>query len=413
VRRAKLFAVMRREYVESVRKKSFLFGLVATPLLFGVMIVIPMVSQRMLADQPITIGVLDRSGFGERLAAAAAKPHAEGPPIARAPTLLVVPPSTKESELDRRVTTGELTGWILLGEDFAQTGRFSYRAESVTNFAVLKDLEASAGRVLAESKAAAAGLEPSQVAALLRPAEIHTVRIGRNGEEHETEFDAIYLRAVALVMVMFFALMPTGHILLRSVVEEKANRVIEVLVSSMTPLELMVGKILGLGTVGLTLLATWSVASMVLSAYFGRPLPISSAEMGLFLMYFVPGYFLFAALLGTIGSLVSSEREAQPFLTPLSIILVFPVIMGTAIAQNPDHWVARALSFFPLLTPSMMLFRFAIKEPPLWEIAATWGFLVASTVVMFWAAARVFRVGILLTGKRPSLPEVARWAWSK
>ena len=413
MRRAKLFAVIRREYVESVRKRSFLFGLVATPLLFGVMLILPMVSQRMLADQPITIGVVDRSGgLGAQLAAEAAKPPSEGPPIARAPTLVVVEPDAKPHDLDRRVMSGEWTGWILLGEDFAETGRFSYRAESVTNFAVLKDLESSAGRVLAESKATAAGLSPSQVAAMLQPAQIHTLRIGRGGDR-EAEFESVYLRAVALVMVMFFALLPTGNILLRSVVEEKANRVIEVLVSSMTPLELMVGKILGLGAVGLTLLATWSLAAVLLSAYFGRPLPISSAEIGIFLMYFVPGYFLFAALLGAIGSLVSSEREAQPFLTPLSIILIFPVIMGIAIAQNPDHWLARVLSFFPLLTPSLMLFRFAIKEPPIWEVAATWGFLLLCTVVMFWAAARVFRVGILLTGKRPTLPEVARWAWSK
>lgn len=411
--RAKLFAVTRREYVESVRKRSFLFGLVATPLIFGLMFVMPLVSQRMLSDQPITIVVLDRSdGFAERFVAAAPEPRAEGLPIARAPTLSLVEAGTADSELDRRVLAGELTGWILLGEDFAQTGRFSYRAESVTNLAVLKDLESRAGRVLAESKASEVGLAPAQVEALLRPAEIRTVRIGRDGDR-EAEFEAVYLRAVALVMVMFFALLPTGHILLRSVVEEKANRVIEVLVSSMTPLELMVGKILGLGAVGLTLLGTWALAAFALSAYFGRPLPISAAEAGVFVLYFVPGYFLFAALLGAIGSLVSSEREAQPFLTPLSILLVMPVVMGIAIAQNPDHWLARALSFFPLLTPSLMLFRFAIKEPPLWEVLATWGVLVASTIVMFWAAARVFRVGILLTGKRPTLPEVARWAWSK
>jgi ABC-2 type transport system permease protein len=238
------------------------------------------------------------------------------------------------------------------------------------------------------------------------------MKIGRAGGE-EAEFESVYLRAVGLVMMLFFALLPTGHILLRSVIEERTNRVIEVLVSSVTPFELMLGKILGLGAVGLTLLASWAAAGVILSLSLGRALPVSAADIGMFVLYFVPGYFLFAALLGTIGSVVSSEREAQPFLTPLSLMLVFPVMMGIAIAQSPDHWLARALSFFPLLTPSLMLFRFAIKAPPAWEIAATWLVLVGSTIAMSWAAARIFRVGILLTGKRPTFPEIVRWAWSR
>lgn len=406
--RAKVVAVLRREYVESVRKRSFLFGLVVTPLFFVVMIALPLVSQRLVADEAIVVAVLDRTGvFGTRLAETAREAGSS-----HAPEILVVPSGTPEAELDRRVLDGELTGWILLGEDFESDGVVRYRAESVTNLAVLSDLEARAGRILAERKAAALGLATEQVEALLTRADIQTVKIGRDGGQ-EAGFEAVYLRAVALVMMLFLALLPTGQILLRSVIEEKANRVIEVLVSSVTPTELMVGKILGLGAVGLTLLGTWAAAAVLLSLQFGQALPVSPREFGMFVLYFVPGYFLFAALLGTIGSLVASEREAQPFLTPLSLTLLLPVMLGIAIAQNPDHWIARALSFFPLLTPSLMLFRFVIKEPPLWEIAATWITLVLATGLAFAGAARVFRVGILITGKRPSLPEVWRWAWAK
>lgn len=410
---AKVRAVLRREYVESVRKRSFLFGLAITPLLFGVMIGLPLVSQRLLADEPVVVAVLDRTGvYGNRLATATGEADKGRPGVGPAPDLFTVPADTDEAELDRRVFAGEITGWVLLDTDFATTGAVKYRAESVTNLAALSDLESRAGRVLAESKAAALGLGPAQVDALLTRPEIQTVKIGRDGGR-EAEFESVYLKAVALVMMLFLALLPTGHILLRSVVEEKTNRVIEVLVSSVTPMELMVGKILGLGAVGLTLLVTWALVGAALTLWFGQDLPVSAAELGIFTAYFVPGYFLFAALLGTIGSLVTSEREAQPFLTPLNLILLLPVMLGIAIAQNPDHWLARALSFFPLLTPSLMLFRFAIKEPAAWEIAATWLTLVCSTCVMFVVAARVFRVGILITGKRPSLPEVWRWAWSR
>ena len=397
----KVARVMKREYVESVRKRSFLFGLVATPIMMGLAIALPLLAENLVGEGDLVIGVLDRTGvFGDRLV--------EDDSGDDAVRLLRIDPGVAAEELDRRVTEGELTGWLLLPEDFAETGRMNYRAESITNLTVLQNLEARAHRVLGRTKAAQLGLDEEQADALLTAADLGTARIGASGDQ-EQDFTAVYLHAVLLVMTLFFALIPTGHILLRSVIEEKSNRVIEVLLSSVTPLELMVGKILGLGAVGLTLLGTWAAVGTLLSLRLGSELPVTAEEIGIFGLYFLPGYFLFAALLGTIGSVCATERDAQPFLTPISLTLVLPVMLGMAIAQAPDHWLARVFSFFPPLTPSLMLFRYAIKEPPAWEIAATWITLALSTGAMFVVASRVFRVGILLTGKRATLPEIARW----
>jgi ABC-2 type transport system permease protein len=219
----------------------------------------------------------------------------------------------------------------------------------------------------------------------------------------------VYFRAVALVMIMFFALVPTGQILMRSVIEEKASRVIEVLLSSVTATELMVGKIVGLGTVGLTLVGTWAAIGALIAWRFGGGFPIGGADAGMFLLFFLPGYFFYAALLGSIGSICHAERDAQPFLTPISLMLILPVMLGFAIAQSPDHALVRIASFIPFFAPSLMLFRWTIHPPPPGEIAATWAALVAATCVMFWASSRIFRIGILLTGKRPTIAEVARW----
>jgi ABC-2 type transport system permease protein len=184
--------------------------------------------------------------------------------------------------------------------------------------------------------------------------------------------------------------------------------VIEVLLASASPKEIMAGKILGLGAVGLTLLGAWAACVLLISLR-GGGVPLEPRLVLVFLLYFVPGYFFYAALLAGIGSICTSEREAQPFLTPISLLLVFPVMIGIVVAQHPDHPAIRALSFVPCFTPSLMLFRHAIQEPTIVETFATWIVLVVGAIAMVYVAARVFEIGVLMTGKRPTIPEVARW----
>ena len=408
---AKLIQIVRREYVESVRKKSFLFGLVVTPLLMVVMMYLPIVSSGLLSEDRVTLAIVDETGlYGPRLLESIEQEVDEG----FRPELTIYRPGEAPSaeELDARVVEGELTGWIRIPADFEAGRGFDYHSESITNLSSLEAIERRFDRMLIEKRAEDFGVPVERRSELLQTTEMRTFRIGREGAQ-ETDFMGVYFRAVIMVMILFFALIPTGQILMRSVIEEKSNRVIEVLLSSVTPKELMVGKIIGLGAVGLTLLGVWAIAGFLLGARTGNGFPVQAAEAGVFVLYFFPGYFFYAALLGTIGSICNAEREAQPFLTPISLMLILPVMLGVAIAQNPDHLVARILSFVPFFTPSLMLFRFTIKEPPVWEIAATWVTLLASTVGMFWASTRIFRIGILLTGKRPTIPEVLRWVGAR
>lgn len=412
--RGKLALIIRREYLESVRKKSFLFGLVATPAVFALAIFLPLMAGGMLAEETPSLAVYDETGtFGEALRARMEADDEDRPAGAPRPELTVHTPAQGPSPgtLDTMVEAGDLSGWLLIPEDFQQTGAFEFHAESVLNLAVMQDLEHRLGRLLAERRAEAAGFALAEVEPLLKPVELKVFRIG--DADRETDPETLYLHAILAVMMLFFALLPTGQILMRSVIEEKSNRVVEVLLSSVTPRELMVGKILGLGAVGLTMLAVWGAAALLLTLQTGRPLPIRGGEAGIFVLYFLPGYFFYAALLGAVGSVCSSEREAQPFMTPISLMLMLPAMLGLTLGQNPDHIVARVMSFVPFFTPSLMLFRSVIQPPPAWEIAATWLTLTGFTVAMFWVSSRVFRVGILLTGKRPTVPEIARWIWAR
>jgi ABC-2 type transport system permease protein len=405
---AKVGAILRREYVESVRKKSFLFGLVATPLLMIAMLYVPLAARRLFADQPLRLAIVDRAGGWAELARDAISERGDRTTIEIAPE-----PHAPLTALEARVRAGELTGWILFPDDFASTGRFQYSSRGIPEPALLEQITHRIERVVARRRAAAFGLDSTAAEQLLQPIEIKTLQLGSDGEI-ETDFTRMYLRAVTLVFILFFALMPTGQILMRSVIEEKSNRVIEVLLSSVTPREIMTGKILGLGAVGLTLLGTWAACAVLLSLRAGAAAAGDAAFIDprlalVFLLYFVPGYFFYAALLAGVGSLCTSEREAQPFLSPISLLLVFPIMIGFVVAQHPDHAAVRALSFIPFFTPSLMLFRHAIQEPPAWETLATWSTLVAAAFAMVVLAGRVFEVGVLMTGKRPTLPELARW----
>ena len=403
----KVRPIVRREYMESVRKKSFFFGLIATPAIMIAMVYLPLAAQRMASGEELHLALVDRAGGWAEVFRAGLTEEFSKDRTARI-TVEVVPDAEQPlSSLEQRLRDGELTGWILLPANFSETGQLQYYSETVTDASAVSRIQALAGRLLAQRKAASIGLDQTAAEGLLRPAEIKTFQVGREGGK-ETDFAAVYLRAVTVVLILFFALMPTGQILMRSVIEEKSNRVIEVLLSSVTPKELMVGKIFGLGAVGLTLLGVWAACATLLIWKSGTS-PLDARLALTFLLYFVPGYFFYAAVLASIGSICSSERDAQPFLTPISLMLVFPVMIGIMIAQSPDHPFARVLSFIPFFTPSLMLFRHAIREPPVWETIATWCTLVACTGIMIAASARIFETGILLTGKRPTIPEVLRW----
>jgi len=410
---AKVRHVVRREYLESVRKRSFLFGLVATPVIFVVAIFLPLLAGGMFADETVTLAVLDESGaFGDELRTRMTQDEDRPPGMPR-PEITVVQPGLGPGPqaLDAMVAAGDLSGWVRIPRDFQRSGSFEFHAKTALNLPVMQDVEHRLNRLLTERRAEAAGFAMADVEVLLQPVDLKIFRSGDPGRE--TDPEVLYLHAIVAVMMLFFALLPTGQILMRSVIEEKSNRVVEVLLSSVTPRELMVGKILGLGAVGLTMLGVWGAAALLLNLKTGRDLPIRPDEAGIFVLYFVPGYFFYAALLGAVGSVCSSEREAQPFMTPISLMLMLPAMMGFALGQNPDHLVARVLSFIPFFTPSLMLFRSVIHPPPAWEIAATWLTLTAFTVAMFWISSRVFRIGILLTGKRPTVPEIARWIWAR
>ena len=200
----------------------------------------------------------------------------------------------------------------------------------------------------------------------------------------------------------------SGGMLVRGILEEKSNRIIEVILSSATAKELLTGKILGLGFLGIFQLIVWVILGKLIAGNVIAELNLDSALI-LKLIYFTLGYYLYAAIFVGIGSAVSSEQEAQQLTTYISITLILPIVTSLQIIQQPASLLAQILSYFPLTASPVMLLRINIYSPPVWEIVSTLLILVLSTLFVILISSKIFKFGILSYGKRPSLKELINW----
>ena len=221
-----------------------------------------------------------------------------------------------------------------------------------------------------------------------------------------------------MVFFIYFTLIIYGIYVMRGVLEEKSNRIVEVIVSSVKPFHLMLGKIVGIGLVGLTQIAIWvSFAALLSAPQLAMALSISSANLpkvsGVSLaflpVFYILGYFLFATIYAGIGSMFNSEEDAQQFMGVANLFLIAPMILLMPVMKNPDGTMATALSLFPFFSPILMYLRIVVQTPPAWQIALSIGIMLATIVLMIWLVAKIYRVGILMYGKKPTIPEIARW----
>jgi ABC-2 type transport system permease protein len=235
------------------------------------------------------------------------------------------------------------------------------------------------------------------------------------------EKDQTFLTTVALAMVLYFTLLVYGIATMRSVLEEKTTRIVEILVSSPRPFRLLTGKILGVAGVGFTQYLIWTIAGALISTYgapvaagfragasvpqFHIPLPLL-IYAGLF---FLAGYFLYASLYAAVGAMVSSDEEAQQVQLPVTLLILAAFILFPAVMRDPASRLAVVASLVPFLSPTLVIFRIALQTPPFWQIALSLALSIATTIDVVYVAAKIYRVGILMYGKRPSLVELLRW----
>lgn len=427
----KVRVLTKREYLSRIKTKGFWISTVAVPLLFAAMGLLPaIVMSNTTTDHALVI--VDETGrLGEGLARRLAREAAEaggGEEDGRMVRFQVTieepaPPGeprwSQREELERRVLEGEIDAWVWISDEGLARDRVEYHAESVSNFVTQEILEGALSAEVRRLRFADAGIDAELVDELGRGVDLETVRVTKEGSRAEAGFAGVIL-AYVLFFLLYMVIILYGQQVMNSVIEEKSSRAVEVVISSVKPFELMMGKLFGVGLVGLTQLAIWLgslvalTAPAVLSAMAFVPeevgIPSLKPSLALhFVICFVLGYFLYASFYAAIGSAFNNVQEAQQFASVGVVFLIAPLVLFVPVINDPSATWAAVASMIPLFTPLLMMLRIAVKEPPLWQIAVGYGGTAVFVLFMIWLTARIYRVGILMYGKKPTLKEILRW----
>jgi ABC-2 type transport system permease protein len=412
---SKALAVAKWEYLEKVKSKAFLIGLFLTPMLMVALGVLPGIFAGQEDKTTKIIGVIDPTGeiaaeLSRRMESKYRLP--DGNPNYILQTIASGKGIDVESAIndaDRRTAADEFEGYCLISRGVTPDTVVEYRSKSVGDFRITARLEETLRQIYEERNAIAHGFDPSVIRALNVKLDVRTIKLSKSGEKEEAGFETVFLSAYLFLMMLFMLIMISGQMLVRSILEEKSNRIVEVLVSSCTPTELMAGKVLGLSGLGFTQIGFWTLIGVAVSLQFGISL-VTVGVAGLLIVYFVLGYLFYAAVFIGAGSPLNTEQEAQQVTSYLVILLIIPLALALPAMKSPEALWLKILTFVPMLTPTMMALRIPIQMPSTGEIIGTIVLMVVSIYVAMVAAGRIFRIGILATGKSPKLAEIFRWA---
>lgn len=415
--------IIRREFRERVASRSFVIGTLIFPLIMIGLIMLPRLVGSRGAERTIVMVNDGPAGVGEAFAATlGAKPASADENIYHVKP--VPGPYTQvRDSLNQQVERKEIDGYVVLPADVLTSGTIMFRARNVGSFAVMRDLRTAGTRAVQSERLETAGISPAAVAALIAPVRVDEAKITSRGEERGGALST-FLAAYVVAFLIYLMTTLYGVAVMRSVLEEKTNRIAEVLLSTIRATHLVFGKIIGVGSAAVTQVVIWGVILTLFvsqSHRFGNRFALPDSIMQamrvepltgvLLFLFFLLGFFLYASIFATVGASVTSEQEAQSVQFIALLPLISPLLFLESILNAPLGRTATTLGLIPFTAPIAMPMRMASSPVPGIEIGAALVLLVCAIVVVAWVAGKIYRVGILSTGKRPTLAELGRWVW--
>ncbi len=409
--------IAKREYLSRIKSKGFWLATIALPLFMTAMMVVPsLVMSKTQTTQKIAL--VDTTGTVADALIASLERSGRQAIFEVERIKLTGDEQALRADLDARVLDDDIAAWIWVSDETLESDSIEYHAESVSNFLTQQILSSKVSEVVRGMRLAEAGFDVEAIGELSRSISLSTVRITEEGSKAEGGFGALIV-AIALFFMLYMTIIIYGTQVMLGVLEEKASRVVEVMLSAVAPIDLMAGKLLGICGVAMTQLAIWISTAFVITSpamLALAPLPegfvlpsLSPVVIAHFFGYFLLGFAFFASFYAMIGSAFNNQQEAQQMSSIGVVFLIAPMMVFMPVLNDPDSTLAVTMSLFPLFTPLLMILRIAVKMPPTWQIVLSYVLTLAACGGMVWLAARVYRVGILMYGKKPSLKELWRW----
>jgi ABC-2 type transport system permease protein len=452
----KFLAVAKREYFKIVWTKSFILSTLLAPIFLIVVSAAPMMLMLMKGDA-VRVALVDYSGtVANRLKEnlSEEKQYEKYKDAVKDSFKNVGPDQEKKlknsaqeiggnfvfediptsdgtaaqdirANLNDRIVKGTLDAYLIIPQDYNDPNvKFEFFARNSGDFITNEVLKQSLEDAIRSERLVKANISDQQLKEINRKIEWSITKVSEKGSETDSSGGMAYFWiSFSIAILIYVTLAIYGAAILQAVIDEKETRIAEILFSSARPFELMLGKLVGVGLAGLSQIAIWTTCGLILASY--GVVMMSTAGMVLslpnitpffvifFLLYFLIGFFIYATIYALIGSMVTSPQEGQQFAFPPLLLLMVGFLSSFAVIRDPNSVFAFWMSIAPFTAPIIMPVRILIETPPSWQIALSLALNILTILGLVWAAAKVYRIGMLMYGKRATVPEVWRWIWQR
>jgi ABC-2 type transport system permease protein len=431
----KFLSVVKREYIQRVRAKMFIVSTILLPAVMSLFGIVPAIILS-IETPPMRVAIVDQTGrmylpLRQALYSDQADPDAQNVNAGRMPprrsfsrfvledvSVTDQPLDQIRANLDQRMSARQLDGYVILPPDFLRVGQAEYVNRNPGDLFSPRVLQSAINRAAREQRLIDAKVDANTREELFKPIELQSMKSGAGGQEPDS--GGSFALVFGIGFVMYLAILMYGQIILGAVIEEKETRIAEILFSSVRPFTLMMGKLVGVSLVALTQLAIWGTAFSAFAVYGvglvasqGMKASIPSIPFSHFIyfaLFFLLGYFIYATIYALVGSMVTTAQEGGQLAMPIILILVISFYLFWPVSRAPDSPFSFWVSMIPFTAPVAMLVRIVTQTPPFWQIALSLVIGFSSVLGIMWVASRIYRVGMLMYGKRASIPEAIRWA---
>ncbi|HLY60084.1 MAG TPA: ABC transporter permease [Terriglobia bacterium] len=418
----KVWIIFKREYLTRVRTKAFILATVLIPILSAGLFGFSIYMATRQNNRTMKIGIIDNAGgLADAITKGLDNKLPNGLPAFQVVKTIDRPASGEPArkEMLDQVNAGTLDGYLVLPKDADKANTAEFHTRNTGDFSLEGAIQTAVSNTIITMRLSNRGIHVDKLDDVIHRVNIKMIKVSGTGEIEEK--GQTFVTAMVLALLLYATLIMYGIVTMRSVLEEKTTRIVEILISAVTPFQLLAGKIIGVAAVACTQYAIWITAGLLLSTYGSAmaatyspgasisDFHIPAIVFAALLIYFLLGYFLYASLYAAIGSAASNEQDAQQMQMPATIPIVMSFMLFNVVLRDANSLASVVLSEIPFFSPILMLLRISVQMPPLWQIALSITLLILTTLCVIYFSARIYRVGVLMYGKRPSLVEMLRW----